>query len=133
MDKVMSAQITVTLPEDVLQRAEVLAERMGQPVADLLADTIEVALRPLGGENNDDALVRTLSDDQVIAAADAELPSDEDRRLSELLERQQADLLVNAEKSELAALIERYQDGLLRKAQAWREAVRRGLRESPQS
>jgi hypothetical protein len=129
----MSAQITVTLPEDVLQRAEMLAERMGQPVADLLADTIEVALRPLGGENNDNASMQTWSDDQVIAMADEELPSDEDRRLSELLDRQQAGVLVNGEKPELSALIERYQDGLLRKAHAWREAVRRGLRESPHS
>ncbi len=44
----MSAQITITLPEDVLQRAERWAERSGRPVADLLAETIEVSLRPLG-------------------------------------------------------------------------------------
>jgi predicted DNA-binding protein len=49
----MDAQITVTLPEDVLQRAELLAERIGKPVADVLADTIELAMRPLGESTAD--------------------------------------------------------------------------------
>jgi hypothetical protein len=41
-------------------------------------------------------------------------------------------LLSDAERSDLAVLMQRYQEGLFRKAQAWHEAVRRGLRESPQ-
>jgi hypothetical protein len=53
---------------------------------------------------------------------------EDDRRLGELLDRQQAGLLPGAEPAELAALLQVYQRGLLRKAQALREAVRRGLR-----
>ena len=44
----MSTQITVTLPEDVLQRAKWWAERAGRPVANLLAGPIEISLRPCG-------------------------------------------------------------------------------------
>jgi hypothetical protein len=123
----MDAQITVTLPEDVLQRAELLAERIGKPVADVLAETIELAMRPLGESTADFDQIPLMSDEAVIAATDAELPPAEDHRLTELLDRQQAGLLSNDERSDLAALIQRYQDALLQKAIAWNEAVRRGL------
>ena len=54
-------------------------------------------------------------------------PSD-DLRLSELLYRQQAELLSEPEHVELARLMEVYQEGLLLKAEGLAEAVRRGLR-----
>jgi hypothetical protein len=127
----MDTQITVTLPEDVLQRAELLAERIGRPVADLLADTIELALRPLG-EPTDDGAIATWPDEEVLDATDVELPPGEDDRLSKLLDRQQAGTLSDDERSDLVVLMQRYQEGLFRKAQAWHEAVRRGLRKSPQ-
>ena len=44
----MTTQITVTLPDAVLRRAELLAQRTGRAVADVLAETIELSLRPLG-------------------------------------------------------------------------------------
>jgi hypothetical protein len=55
------------------------------------------------------------------------MPAAEDDRLSYLLDRQQAGLLTSADRTELAALMQRYQEGLLRKARSLREAVRRGL------
>ena len=64
-------------------------------------------------------------DAKVLAAADLRMTETEDERLSELLDRQQAALLADAERVELTALMARYQDGLLLKAQALREAVRR--------
>src|SRR5262245_32907699 len=123
----MSSQITVTLPEDVLHRAELWAQRAGRPVADLLAETIELSLRPLGAPPNGDRPITSWPDEEVLAAAQAEMPPAEDQRLSELLYRQQAGLLSEPERGELTALLELYQQGLMRKAQGLREAVRRGL------
>ncbi len=125
----MSAQITVTLPEEVLQRAELWAQRAGRSVADLLAETIEVSLRPLGPPADGQRPLTTWSDDEVLKAADGGLTAVADQRLSDLLDRQQAGLLTETERAELSALMHLYQQGLLRKAQALREAVRRGLRE----
>ncbi len=125
----MSAQVTVTLPDDVLARAETLARRVGRPVEAVLADTIELSLRPLGADA--EPPVADWPDEQVLATADADLPPAADRRLSELLDAQQAGRLTTPEQAELAALMQVYQDGLLRKARALREAVRRGLREPP--
>ena len=70
----------------------------------------------------------TLSDAEVLALTDLQLPAAQDQRLSALLDRQQVGALTEQERAELAALFHRYQEGLLRKAQALAEAVRRGLR-----
>ena len=125
----MSESITLTLPDDVLRRAELVARRSRRPVADVLTEAIETSLKPLGGEAAGEDAIGSWSDKKVLAAADAPMAEVEDARLSALLESQQAGLLAGAERSELTALMERYQDGLLCKAQALREAVRRGLRE----
>jgi hypothetical protein len=128
----MGAQVTVTLPEDVLQRAELWARRAGRPVADLLAEAIELSFRPLGSPSDGVRPLTDRSDADVLAAAQTQLSPGDDARLSALLERQQAGQLSDAERGELTALMQVYQEGLWRKAQALREAVRRGLRESLQ-
>jgi hypothetical protein len=122
----MSAQITVTLPEEVFQRAEFWAQRAGRPVADLLADTITLSLAPLGAPPNSEKSVADWTDDEVQAAADAALPVAEDQLLSTLLHHQQAGILTAPEQAELTALMYQYQEALLRKARALREAVQGG-------
>lgn len=76
----------------------------------------------------DDTAVRQLSDAELLHTAELQLPPGEDRRLSELLNRQQADLLTEKERGELADRMRVYEAGLLRKSEALAEAVRRGLR-----
>ena len=126
----MSTQVTLTLPDALWERAGVLAQRTGRDVADLLAETIELSLNPLGGCPAERPL-DTWPDQDVLVAVDAQLPAAEDQRLTDLLDRQQAGTLSAAQQAELQALMQAYQDGLLRRAQALREAVRRGLRERP--
>jgi predicted DNA-binding protein len=125
----MTDPITITLPTEILQRAEQLARCTGRSVDQLLAETIELSLRPLGVSSLLKEGMAEWSDQQVLSAADdAGLAVEDDRRLSELLSHQQAGTLPLAERPELTALMEVYQTQLLRKAQALREAVRRGLR-----
>ena len=78
------SEITVTLPEDVLQRAQVLAEHSGKRVADLLAEAIELSFRPLGGASNGARPVTSWSDEEVLAGVHTDLPPRDDARLSEL-------------------------------------------------
>ena len=129
----MTEQITLTLPSAVLQQAEILARRAGRPVGDLLAETIELSLQPLGETAPDELLPEAWSDEEILANADLQMPPAEDERLSDLLDRQQAGLLTTSERSELNALMGLYQRLLLRKAQGLREAVRRGIRGPLQS
>ncbi len=72
--------------------------------------------------------ISELSDSAVLALADSTMEPSDDLRLSELLYRQQAELLSEPEHVELAQLMEVYQEGLLLKAEGLAEAVRRGLR-----
>lgn len=53
----------------------------------------------------------------------------QDRQLSAWLHRQQTGDLSDMERAEMLALMQVYLEGLLRKAQALHEAIRRGLRE----
>lgn len=124
----MGMQVTLTLPDQVWQRAEAWAQCTGREVADLLAETIELSLDPLGHADRERSL-ETWSDHAVFAAVESTMPADEDQRLSELLDRQQAATLSADERLELRALMQTYREGLLRKARAVREAVNRGLRE----
>ncbi|MHB1422447.1 MAG: hypothetical protein ACYC3I_04460 [Gemmataceae bacterium] len=69
------------------------------------------------------------SEERLLAASDdPALSATDDRRLSELLHRQQEGIRTARERFELTELMEVYQTQLLRKARALREAVHRGLR-----
>ena|SRR6266545_1173723 len=125
----MSTQITLTLPEEVLERATLWASRVGRPVNEVLAQAIELSLMPLGGSVEEGKPLADWTDQEVLAAVEAQMPPPEDQRLSELLNRQQAAALTATEQPELQALMQAYQVTLLCKARALREAVRRGLRE----
>ncbi|MFB2983576.1 hypothetical protein ACE1CM_46660 [Microseira sp. BLCC-F43] len=58
-----------------------------------------------------------------------QLEPEQDKRLSNLLNRQQEGIITEAEQIELSSLMQIYQEGLLRKATALKEAVQRGLME----
>lgn len=75
------------------------------------------------------ANLSTLSDQQVIAFTELQMETSQDKRLSQLLQTQQERILTTAEQSELEMLMEIYQAGLLRKAQALNESVKRGLKQ----
>jgi CopG-like RHH_1 or ribbon-helix-helix domain, RHH_5 len=124
----MAARVVVTLPDDVYRRVEQLAQLTNRDVADLLADTITLSLTPLDLSSRSVQAVTSLSDEDVLALTELQMLPAQDRRLSALLQKQQAQALSDPERAELLALMQVYQEGLLRKAQALREAVRRGLR-----
>ncbi len=68
-----------------------------------------------------------MRDEQVLALAELHLSDEEDERLRVLLDSQQAGTLSDAERPELARLMQQYQEGVLLKAEALAEGVRRGL------
>jgi hypothetical protein len=125
----MSTQVVITLPDEIYHRAERLAQLIHRDVADILADTLALSLPPLSLQPEAVRPIMELSDEDVLALAELQMEPDQDRRLSVLLEGQQAGELTDAERPELLALMQLYQERLVRKAQALREAVRRGLRQ----
>jgi len=124
----MSTQVTVSLPDDTYRRAEHLARLTGRDVADILIETIHLSLEPLGTLALSTTPVASLSDADVLALADSQMDTGLDWRLRELLAKQRASELTEGESTSLLALMQVYEEGLLRKAQGLSEAVRRGLR-----
>jgi hypothetical protein len=122
----MSTQITLNLPDEVYRRAENMARLTGRSVADVLAETVEASLSLLGAESSPP--IPSLSDREVLALADSSMDEQQGQRLSELLDRQQAGTLTPSERFELLALMQAYDEALLRRSIGLAEAVRRGLR-----
>src|SRR5437868_9009367 len=118
----MTKQVTLNLPDEVLERAENVARHLGRPVSDFLTEAIELSLRPLGQMDNGQLPIAAWSNEEVLVATQTELPQSEDDRLSHLLDQQQAGILSPGDQSELSSLFEKYQAGLLHKAQALHEA-----------
>jgi predicted transcriptional regulator len=162
----MSTQITITLPDDVYQRAKHLAQLANRDVASVLADTIQSSMPSVRADAVELESVSDLADEQVVAltelqmgkcheffatptkkktnACTAKLPPqaktkwrkirdtyqmepNQDVRLSELLDRQQAGTLLESDRPELQSLMQIYQKAMLRKTAALVEAVKRGL------
>lgn len=125
----MSTRVVINLPDEVYHQAERLARAASREVADILVDTVMVALPPFTQQPETAKAVTELSDEEVLTLTELQMEPRQDRRLSALLERQQAGGLTHEEHAELLVLMQLYQEGLLRKAQALHEAVRRGLRQ----
>lgn len=125
----MSTEVRITLHDAVYRRAKRLAEVSNRNIGDLLAQAIELSLLPIGDSNEVYQPVSKLTDREVLELGEMQMDAKQERRFSRLLHKQGAGTLSSVEESQLLALMQNYQEKLLRKAQALREAVRRGLRE----
>ncbi len=125
----MTTQVTVTLPDAVYRNAVRLAQLTQREVGEVLTDTLALSLPMLPDDTEVAVPIGELSDQELLALTMLELPAAQDRQLSTLLDRQQAGGLTAEEQRQLAGLMQAYHAGLLRKAQALQEAIRRGLRE----
>jgi hypothetical protein len=130
---VMSTQILVDLPDDTYKRVVSIARLTGRAVEEIIATTVTLSLDPIDTISTDETSIETLSDHEVLALTEFQMDTVQDQRLSGLLNKQQAGTLTQDENAELLALMQTYQTGLLRKAQALAEAVRRGLRSGLES
>jgi predicted transcriptional regulator len=125
----MSRRVTLELPDEVLDRAERLAVLTHRDVKQLLAEAVSAMLPPLDEQLVEVRPMAEISDAEVLRLADRRLPPRQDRRLSQLLDRQQVEALTSPERAELLGLMQTYEVQWLQQAEALAEAVRRGLRE----
>jgi predicted transcriptional regulator len=125
----MDIPVTINLPDDVYRRAERFAHLANRDLSSVLADTLTHSLPPISAEIDTLPPISNLSDRQVMALTQLEMESAQDARLSELLDKQQSGTLNSEEPEELDNLMQIYREGLLRKATALAEAVKRGLME----
>ena len=117
----MSQQITIQVSEQVARHAARVAARTHRSIEEVLAAWLESVIteRP----------VEDLSDEEVLALTELQLTDEKEATLSRLLEQHREATLDAEGQRQLDELMRLYEHGLLRKAQALRIAVQRGLRE----
>lgn len=119
--------MTLNLPDDTFERAAKYAAYAHRDVSEIIAAALASSLPSMDAIDQLRAISK-LPNEEIVALTELRMENETDRRLSELLEHQQAAELTDLERAELAALMRAYEMGLLRQSQALVEAVNRGLR-----
>ena len=114
--------VTLELSDSAYEQARNIAKRTGKPIEDVLADWVN--------RFADDAPIELLSDEQVLALADAMLPQHQQDELNALLALNSESRINTIQQQRLDELMDTYHRALVRKAEAIAVAVERGLRES---
>jgi hypothetical protein len=117
----MSEQITIQVSDRVISHAAQVAAQSRRQIEEVLADWLERVITELP--------VEALSDEEVLALTELQLTAEQQATLSDLLARNRENTLDAEGRRQLDELMRVYEHGLLRKAQALRVAVQRGLRE----
>ena len=121
----MAKQITLTISDEILRKAEGLATLMDRPIEEVLVDVIQVSLPDLGTMSS--LPINHLPDEELLTLAQAKMQEPQNKRLSELLDKRQSRFLSGIEQSELTSLFQIYLRLWLSQSEAMVEAVRRGL------
>jgi hypothetical protein len=124
----MSPQVVVTLPDDLYIQAQHWAALTHREVPQLLTEALALVLTPIGTPPADAPPVAALSDTEVLALAQAQIPPQQRHRLDQLLAKQGETTLTTQEQAELWALMHVYQQLWVQQSEALAKAVHRGLR-----
>jgi len=124
----MSGQVTLFLPNNLIEHAKQFGTATKRDTAEVLADALEMMWPTLPDSPASELpSVETLSDEDVLALANMKLDKEQNERLGELQSKGKQTTLSEVERFELLSLLQIYQLGQLRKSEALAEAVRRGL------
>ena len=116
----MSQFVTLELPDKVAYRAQEIAARTQRRLEDVLVEWLDQALA--------EPPVEALADDEVLALCELQMAPQQNDELSELLARSREGAFEAGDQRRLDELMQVYRRGLVRKAQAIKVAVERGLR-----
>lgn len=116
----MAEKVILDLPEDLARRIRTSAARSQRTFEDVIVECIE--------RGASEPSVQSLPDDELLALCDLEMGEGQQEQMKELLEKNREGPLNSEERRILDHLMQVYRNGLVRKAHALRESVRRGLR-----
>ena len=119
----MNTLVTLEIPEDVAREAQSVAQRTGQRLEDVLTQWL--------GKVAGDLPVESLSDERLLELCNLQMTDEQQAELSDLLALIREGQLNNQDHERLDALMYIYRKGMIRKAEALKVAVQRGLIPSP--
>lgn len=111
--------LTIRLPDKLEQAARKLATQTKRPIEDVVIDLVSNGFEIVP--------VRLLPDDQVLELTEFMLPDDQQHELSDLLYKQREGQLQGDEPERLNDLMQVVRRTQVRKSEAIKEAVNRGL------
>lgn len=123
----MVTQITVSVPDNVYQRAKALSQLIDQDIETILSMMLELSLPRFVPDIDLSRPVESLENDILVAATQLRLLPEQSERHSTLLKQQQNTTLSMTEENELKTLNHVYELGIVYQSQALAEAVKRGL------
>lgn len=115
----MSEIVTLEVSDAIVRHARAVATQTQRPLEAVLLEWLDRSAAEVP--------VELLPDDEVLALRDQMLSQADQAYLGELLARQREGELNDSEQAQLDALMLTYRRGLVRKAQAFKVAVERGL------
>ncbi|MEO8612351.1 MAG: hypothetical protein ABI690_30930 [Chloroflexota bacterium] len=129
------SNFTLTVPDDMVQAAQQIAEATSQPLEQVLLSRLKNAL-PLPAlppdEEHELAALSQLSDDALWTFAREQMPRDLSEPMENLMDKNSLGTISPEEYTELESLVERGQRLTLRKSEAAAILTRRGYRITPQ-
>jgi hypothetical protein len=127
---------TLSVPEELYERVQKIAERSSQPVDHVLLDYLRLFAEatPLLDDEEEAELyaMRFLSEDALWAMAREQMPLDTQARMQILMDKNTQGEIQPAEYEELSQLVERGQRLMLRKSEAAALLTKRGHRVRPE-
>jgi hypothetical protein len=124
----MIAQLQITLGGLQYKRAEKLAKLSGRTIEEMVPVLVMLSVPAFTHPLNFDRPVSDLPDEDILAIANLQMLPDTDARFSELGHAKGSRQLTDEEETELEILMHVYGIGLVYKAEALAQAVKRGLR-----
>jgi hypothetical protein len=112
--------VKLEIPNKVATLAREVAATTHRRVEDVLVEWLDRA--------STDVPVEDLSDEEVLKLCDLQLPRKQQKELSDLLAKNREGELNDNGRARLDELMEVYQNGMVRKAEALMVAVKRNLR-----
>jgi signal transduction histidine kinase len=131
----MTVPLVVTLPEDITEQAQTIADLTERPVEQVVIEHLRTLRAPDSAlphelQSELEAL-QYLSDDALWVIAREQVGAQLQTRINDLLDASRADELTDATRDELAALLDRADNVMLRKAEAAVLLTRRGYELTP--
>ena len=115
----MSEMITLDVPEPLAESARAIAKQTHRRIEDVLIEWLNRAATEIP--------VELMTDAQILALRDLQFDNAQQTMLSTLLSHQREGVLSTDERNQLDSLMGVYRRNIVRKAQALKVAVDRGL------
>ncbi|MBX0326621.1 hypothetical protein K2Z83_02855 [Oscillochloris sp. ZM17-4] len=115
----MSERLSLELPDTLMRSARAVASQTHRGIEEVLIEWLDRAAAEIP--------VDQLPDEQVLALRDLQMSDSDQHELSDLLAKQREGLLSAPGRQRLDLLMRQYRSGMVRKAQALKVAVERGL------